>query len=327
MGDYEIRPFQDEDEASLLETFNLVFSATNPDMPPRTPEQWRWAYRENPGGKRIFVAAHEGQVVAQYAGMPNRMWFEGEERAFVDIVDSMVHPDHRLGLKRPGLFIKTAQPFLEEYGRPDRDLAFFGWPIERAWPINKRFLGYQQIRSEVVLAREPGPGPGDLPDGVERIERFGPEAERLYRRCLDGWGLSGIRDDRFLNWRYVTNPFYRYVCIGVRRSDGELAGYAVYRPSGGNGPALLVDFLAHPDDVHEARQLAEGALALARADGEASIATLQVEWTPWFRRFQEWGWLVWPTEWIMVASIFHPRLDPVWLRDHWWYQMGDLDVV
>ena len=68
MGDYEIRPFQDEDEASLLETFNLVFSATNPDMPPRTPEQWRWAYRENPGGKRIFVAAHEGQVVAPRPG-------------------------------------------------------------------------------------------------------------------------------------------------------------------------------------------------------------------------------------------------------------------
>jgi len=326
MGDYEIRPFRDEDEASLLETFNLVFMRDNPGMSPRTPEQWRWAYRENPGGMRIFVAVHEGQVVAQYAGMPNRMWFQDEERHFVDIVDSMVHPDHRMGLKRPGLFIKTAQPFLEEYGRPDRDLAFFGWPIEKAWPINKRFLGYQQIRSEVVLAREVGPGPVELPDGVEFIERFGPEVEALYRRCAEPWGISAVRDDRFMNWRYVQNPFHRYTCLGVR-SGGELAGYAVYRGSADGGPSMMVDFLAHPDDVEAARLLEQGASSVARAAGEGSIATLQVEWTPWFARFQEWGWLVWPTEWIMVASIFHPDLDPVWLRDHWWYQMGDLDVV
>ena len=328
MAEYEIRPFRDEDADSLLETFNLVFMRENPDMSPRTREQWEWAYRQNPGGMRIFVAVHGGRVVAQYAGMPNRMSFEGGEHTFVDIVDSMVHPDHRMGLKRPGLFIKTAQPFLEEYGRPDRDLAFFGWPIEKAWPINKRFLGYQQIRSEVVLAREPGPGPTELPGGVERVARFGPEVERLYRRCEEPWGISAIRDDRFLNWRYVTNPFHEYVCLAVRSGE-ELAGYAVYRASqeAGGGPAMLVDFLVHPEDLEAARLLEQGALALAREAGESSIATLQVEWTPWFARFQEWEWLVWPTEWIMVASIFHPRLDPVWLRDHWWYQMGDLDVV
>ena len=105
--------------------------------------------------------------------------------------------------------------------------------------------------------------------------------------------------------------------------DAGLEGEPVDAPE----TALLVDLLVPPDAPEVAEALQRAVLALARRDGAPGIATLQVEWTPWFRRFQEWGWSVWPSEWIMVASLFHPRLDPVWMRHHWWYQMGDLDVV
>lgn len=328
MGDYEIREFRDGDERSLLETFNLTFATGEDALPARTMAQWEWSYRENPSGKRIFVAVHDGKIVAQYAGMPNRVRFEGREYFFLDIIDSMVHPDHRTGLKKPGLFIKTAQPFLETYGSPDRDLAFYGWPIEKAWPINKRFLGYEQIRSESVLARPPDGGPVEVPAEVEVVERFEAGVGALYERCSANWGLSFVRDEAFMNWRYLTNPFHTYTCYAVGVGS-ELRGFAVYRAPGADMPetALLVDLLVAPDDVETGRLLEQAVLARARADGAGAIATIQLEWTPWFARFQEWGWLVWPSEWIMVASLFHPRLDPIWLRDNWWYQMGDLDVV
>ena len=59
MADYEIREYQPGDEHSLLETFNEVFSEKNPAYVPRTLEEWRWAFPDNPAGWRIFVALHE----------------------------------------------------------------------------------------------------------------------------------------------------------------------------------------------------------------------------------------------------------------------------
>jgi hypothetical protein len=271
---------------------------------------------------------HAGQVVAQYAGMPNRVRFEGGTYSFIDVVDSMVHPEHRMGLKRPGLFIKTAEPFLESSRDSGTDLAFYGWPIEKAWPINKRFLGYREVRTESVLGRAPGAGPTEPPAEVVQLERF-HGADALYERCQGEWGLSAVRDDAFLNWRYSTNPFHRYASFGVRGESGELAGLAVYRAPGADMPetALVVDFLVPAGEPEVGRLLEQAVLARARADRAPALAALQVEWSPWFARFQRWGWTVWPSEWMMVASIFHPRLDPGWLREHWWYQMGDLDVV
>ena len=58
-------------------------------------------------------------------------WFGGRP--------SMVHPDHRRGLKRPGLFVETALPFFEAYGGKDRDWVHYGWPVENAWRIGKTF--------------------------------------------------------------------------------------------------------------------------------------------------------------------------------------------
>ena len=82
MADYELREYRPGDEESILRCFNLVFARDNPDFVPRTMEQWDWTFRRNPAGRRVWLALTGGEVVAQYAALPNRVWIGGEERYY-----------------------------------------------------------------------------------------------------------------------------------------------------------------------------------------------------------------------------------------------------
>ena len=249
MADYELREYRDEDLPSLLDCFNTVFREGNPDHVDRTRAEWEYLFARNPAGRRIFVAAHGDQVVAQYAALPIHVWMAGKERTFAQIVDSMVHPDHRRGLKRPGLFVQTALPFFETFGGKDKDWVHYGWPVEPAWRIGKKFLKYEVVRTQTVLAREPDRAT-EMPPEVERMRSFDHQARWVYERCVDDFGASAIRNDRFLNWRFVENPFHDYVIFGVRDAETLLRGYAVYRFCDWKLPRMgvIVDWLVPPGE-------------------------------------------------------------------------------
>lgn len=331
MADYEIREYRAGDLPSLLETFELCFARPGADRPARTAAEWSYTYEQNPAGWRIWVAATEGKVVAQYAARPYRVWLDGHVRSFAEIVDSMVHPDHRMGLKAPGLFVQTARPFFDAYGGPNhpKDMVHYGWPIEAAYRIGKLFLGYSVLRSQTALAREPGPGGVELPQGVEVLERFDASVDPLYERCKNGWGASTIRDAAFLNWRFVDHPQHDYTLFAVRAGDGALRGYAVYRTGDWILPhmGLVADFLVPTDEDEVARALTEALLARARADRVSTIGLFLPEWSSWFERFQDWGFLVWPTPYNMIVRAFDPKYSLFWLRDHWWFTLADSDLV
>jgi len=326
---YEIRAFRDGDENSLLRAFNRVFGASDAAFRPRTLEEWNWEFRANPAGRRVFLALFEGEVVAQYAALPARVWIDGRESTFAQIIDSLVDPAHRSGLKRPGLFVRTAWPFFDAYGGPEKDLVHYGWPVASAWRIGKTFLDYEIVRTQTLLGREPGPGPAELPGGVEVLERFDHQARWLYDRCAGEWGASAIRDEDFLNWRFVNNPHHDYTILAVKDDEGIVRGHAVYRFGDWvmPGMGIVCDWLVPPDEPEIGALLTEGVLAQARSDGARSVAALFPEWSPWFQRFQDAGWLVRPSEYFMVARNFDRRFDMLWLRDHWWYQLADTDLV
>lgn len=333
MPDYEIREYREGDEESLVETFNEVFAEGHPDFVPRTLDEWRWTALRNPAGWRIWLALTDvgggrRKVVAQYAAWPYRIMIEGAERRFAQIVDSMVHPEHRAGLKRPGLFVRTAWEFFDHYGGPDKDLVHYGMPIASAWRIGKTFLKYEIMRTHGVLAREPGPDPGEPPE-VEVIERFDEQARWLWDRCAGDFGASAIRDADFWNWRFVDHPRQEYERLGVRDADGVLRGVAIYRRADWVLPnmGVVVDWLVPPDEPEVGAALERAVRHRGARDGVSAVANLTPDWSPWFARLQDWGWSVHPSEYFMVTRSFHPRYDAVWLRQHWWYQLADTDLV
>lgn len=332
MGEYTIRELEDGDAPSLLSTFNRVFGAANAAFVPRTREQWTWAFEKNPAGRRVFVAVHAHEVVAQFAGLPVAVLIDGREQFFTQIVDSMVHPEHRAGLKRPGLFVNTAQAFVDHFTGPEKDLVLYGWPVEEAFRIGERFLGYEVLRRELVLAREVGDGSRELPPRVghvERIARFDHQARWLYERCCGAFAASAIRDDRFLNWRFVDHPSGAYRCFGARDEAGILRGLAVYRFGRFGLPSMgvIVDWLVPPEEVEIGELLMQALLAAACSDAAQAVCGMIPDWSPWFERFQEWGFAVHPSDHTLVGRTFHPRLDDSFLREGWWYQLADSDLM
>lgn len=349
-GDYQIRPFEAGDEESLLETFNLVFAEGNPDYVPRTMAEWRWAFQENPAGTRIMVAVKDGQVVAQNACLPVRVWIGGEERIFGQGVDSFCHPAHRAGLRRPGLWVKTVWEFIDEYGGRDKDLLHYGWPIWSAWRIGKTFLKYEVVRTQNLMVRSLAENPRSDAEldahlaelGVERFDvgagsehpGFDEQARWLWDRLSGEWGASAIRDAAFLNWRITTHPRHLYTVLATRK-DGMLWSYAIYRHGDWieKDMGLCVDWLApppaHPDADH-AERLHAGLVALAesrRGGAVSSLTGIFVDQSPEFTRFQERGWRVMPSDYFMIGHHYHRRYDMLWLRKNWWYTLIDTDLV
>ena len=176
---YDLRPLEEGDVESLLETFNLVFAENNPDFEPRTMEEWRWAYRDNPAGTRVLVATKDGEVAAHFSSLPVRVWIGGEERLFGQSVGSFVHPAHRQGLRRPGLYAKLVWEFQDLYGGRDKDLLHYGWPVWNAWRIGKALLSYEVVRTQNLLVKAVPP---DADQGLlEGCERDGLRLEFIKR--------------------------------------------------------------------------------------------------------------------------------------------------
>ena len=326
---YEIRRFRPGDEASLLETYNQVFAADGELG--RTPEEWSWAFEKNPAGQRIFVALAGGRVVAQYAALPVAMRIEGRTSTALHVVDSMVHPAHRSGAQQPGLFVSTALAFCEAYGGAEGDFLHCGWPVERAWRVGRRMLDYEIVRVQNALvgsaAELTGRGAA-LPDGVRAVERFGSEFDALGERCAADVAATALRGAAFLNWRYREHPRRSYRAL-VAGAPGSPEGLAVWRRAA-LGPielAFLVEWLVPTGADDAAAALLSGVAAEVRAAGLDALVLWCPEWSPWCADFQERGFRVQPTDYLTTARSWSRRYDLVWLRDHWWYQLGDTDLV
>jgi GNAT acetyltransferase-like protein len=328
MTGYEIRALEEADDESARAAWNTVF-ARGQGAPERTAEQWSWSYARNPAGRRAFGAFVDGRVVALYAALPVATLVEGVERTFAQIVDSLVLQEHRAGLKRPGLFVEVGRRFFERHGSAAGDCVFFGWPVEAAWRAGERFLAYGTLRQEIVLGREPGPGPREIPAGVERLAHFDHQARWLYDRCCGPWGASTIRDARWLTWRYLERPGVEYRLFGVRDREGVLRALAVQRTCAFLGPrtSVLVDWLAPEDEPEVAEVLLAAVLAGSRADEAPAVCTLVPPWSRWFGWFQERGFAAHASDYVISARSFSPRHDLDWLRERWWYQLGDSDLV
>lgn len=337
MSTYTIREMVDEDDASALEAWNEVF-AREQGASPRTPPDWRWAYDANPAGRRACVALAGARVVALYAARPVRVDVEGVEQTYGQIVDSLVLPEHRAGLRRPGLFVEVGRTFFDAFGARGRDRVYFGWPVEAAWRAGERFLAYGTVRPEILLARECGTsetppvvasGDPTLPRGVEFLDRAPADVAELYARCKSHWGASAIRDARWLDWRLAPRAGVSYRRLCVFDGTGATRGLAVQRTCAfpTSGSSVVVDWLVPEDDTEAAELLLEALLACSRADGALVLTGLVPPWSPWFAWFQRRGFHAHASDHVLCARSFDPEHDLDWLRERFWYQWIDSDLV
>src|SRR5690606_10504359 len=228
-----IRPYAPGDEVRILPTFNLVFrEVCGPTYVDRELSFWHWEFSDRGLGRRISLAfAPDGTVVAQYAGVPLAMRTAFGPATFVHIVDSMVHPQWRAGLKRPGLFVGAALPWFRACDEDYHDAVLFGYPVPTAERIGQRYLGYARLRVVDYLCRAVNEGSIDLPPGiaVEQVTKLGPEFDACAARFHADKACTTERDARYLSWRYLEVPGRPYE-VFVARRDGKVVGLLALRP-------------------------------------------------------------------------------------------------
>lgn len=315
------------DRESILAGFERVFGA---EAAEKKRASFDWEYLRGPLPARGFVARTEAEeVAALYATQPARAWGAGGERVLAQVIDSMVDPEHRAGLKRPGLFVNTAQRFFEAHGGANS--IYYGWPLPEAWRVGERFLEYGLLGPWTLLIRELGERPslnsGDL-SGVSELGSFDHRALWLWERCADEMRLSIVRDAERLAWRYLDAPGSPYACIGVPDGAGNLAGLAVLRSRWrGGGVAALVDWVVPAGEIEVGEVLRRAVEARARAEGATALAVALPCWSSWFDRFVGADYLVHPTDYLLVARSFDRRFDLDDLREGLWLGLGDSDLA
>ena len=330
-----IRPYRAGDEAGILKSFNLVFrEVCGEGYVDRQRDFWEWEYLGNPAGYRIWVAeADNGDIAGHYAGVPYRLSTAHGELCFVHAVDSFTHPDYRRGLQRPGLFVHTARPWFDACAAAG-DALVYGYPVKNAWRIGERFVGYTKVRIIDYLCLELGAAKFSAVAAIDTSRVTSPSADvdQLFAAVAAENTCLVQRTAEYFAWRYAAMPGGCYEIIEAR-CGGALRGLAVLRPQHElvPGGCAIADWLVPAGD-DEARDalLAHAAARAGEAGRERLVAVFACSSreTEAFRRS---GFELVPSDRYMERCLghnsFHPEMTTEWLRQHWWYTLGDSDLV
>lgn len=341
-----IRPYRPGDEQAILDTFNVVFRETNGEgYVDRAIDTWNWQFRDNPEGLRISLAVtDDGTVAAQYAGVPLRQATWHGDQIFVHIVDSFVHPEYRQGLKAPGLFVNTALPWFADCYRRG-DALPYGFPVPRAERIGQRYLYYHRLRVVDYLCRELSvDAPTDPPAGVtvepmalRSDKALEDEVDALFVRFALQRGCLTRRSAAYLKWRYEQAPGAPYELWGARRA-GELVGLIVLRPQHElvAGACSIVDWIAPGPDAETVDPAVHDALlAVATSRGHAAgrrvLLAVFADPSVEHAALRDRGFVVTPSsdtlERRLTYQIYQHVLSEEFVRQHWWYTLGDSDLA
>lgn len=330
-GRWIVRPYQPGDEVRILDLFRRVFNVE------RSLDHWRWKFLDNPAGRHWIRLAEtpSRELVGHYAVLPVRMAWGEETAVFIQVVDVMVDPSFRRGLRRPGLFSVLANRSIADFGGPGKASVGYGFPTPEALRIGGRVAGYTPLHPVVRLVRDLRQGERRRPAWsdrgvrIEEVDRYGEAIDRLWERMRSELGVAAVRDTRYLNWRYADCPDVRYRMLAAfNRLTGAPAGMAVLRLGvRGERLAALVDWLV------PGRTTTTTAGALLRrceaAAREAAMDRLDAWFPPYsmpHHLFLEFGFRTDATIYELVALPLSAGVSLDGLKERWYYTMGDSDI-
>ncbi|MFO1053073.1 MAG: GNAT family N-acetyltransferase [Planctomycetota bacterium] len=334
-----VTPYEIGDEHGIVDLFNRVFGAGRSDFVPRSIAEWNWEFRDCPAGMQIMLGKdHDtGRVVAHYAAVPVRFNVEGEDVLVGQPVDSMVDPQWRRTHATPNAFLATARHYYETWGNAGHCHATYGFPNHQARVIGQRHLGYISMFAPVqtLFANlfEPGPWTGmgrhrcsELV--VEEVRRFDARVDVLWSAVRSSYDVAAIRDATYLNWRYADAPVPYRLFVVRDRSASPLRAIFVLR-HGWCAPSILAiaDLLTHPADRDALAACLLTAIETAGAQEQGRVEM----WLPaghrLFATALELGMQTEPSPMTCVGRFYFTEHDLGWYLRHWYYTIGDSDLL
>lgn len=328
-GNYLIRPFLPEDEPGVLALWRKAFGHEIPCA------IWDWKFRTNPFGRQIMLCLHEDTTpVVMFAGLPYPATCNKKNVFVTHAVDNMSHPSFRGAISgRKGLFVQTAELFLQSYAGPDRSVFVYGFPGQRHYRLGKIMLNYTQLPGGIAYLE------ADVKDLFRRFQVFSgrirqvkpehPIFDQLIHSLASTYPFVVRRDAQFMQWRFGLHPVHRYELWTAYTFVGQRPkGYAVVKTE--DNQAVVVDVMLEGDQktIHAFWS------RLARRLAEQGIQKLKT-WLPgghfMVRMLQGCGFVL-RTEPIgfvpaAVERTFDPKLDFSWAAKNMYYTMADGDLL
>jgi GNAT superfamily N-acetyltransferase len=325
----------------------------------------RWQYEANPVGAAIARLARDqdnGRLAGQYLVIPMRFEVDGREVRGVLSLNTLTREAYRgqgvfTGLARATYEDCRSQGFVFCYGLPNPNsvhgltqtlgFAVLGRVALMLLPLDVRAM----IRSRWGALAGALASPGGCffrakersVAGYEVVQIGAADLHELapfWTRVRGKYPVMGVRDDRFMRWRYFDIPLREYVVYGVRATNGsELLGYAVGRCTEVEGIAagMVVDMLVVEGLSLPAGRLLVGHLVSDLAARGATLAgSLVLPHTEEYRILKASGFFrcpralepqPFPLCYLSLNTTGEKSSDALLDVRNWFFTMGDYDVI
>jgi hypothetical protein len=323
---WEVRNYRPGDEDQILGLFTRVFGHD------RSLAHWRWKFLENPAGQQISLAVGEdGSIIGQFAGLPVVAATLHETILLTQGIDHMVDGARR----RMGMYAAMARHFFETFVVPGRAAAWYAFPVAENLEIEVRAFNCSALHQVPILS-------WDLSIAepwrqswreirrhrLERADRVGRAIDELWDRCRAELPLATVRDSRYLNWRYAECPDVEYaLTVATDPTTGQATGLAVMRFGWLDQPvAPIVDWLVPMGNPDVGRLLLARCHDLAREKGLTVVQAWFPAYAPQHSFFVSLGYRAQPSPFILSARGPRGSGELGFMRDRWYYTMGDSDI-
>lgn len=328
-----VRGYREGDEALILPLFREVFQTE------RTLDHWRWKFKDNPygNGKIAEAFTSDGVLAGQYAGYA--VPFHCSTGGGKDFIS------HQIGdIMTASLFRKRG---LGGESILNRNIAYFhhkfcigqvpfnyGFITGKHQKIGEQYLSYQTVSpvsyhvldlsrtrvKRISRFKEIASGLS-----VERVTDIGPEYDRFFQKVSGDYRLLVKRDASYLRWRYLACPDRVHRFFAVRRF-GKLIGWGVFSVRG--------DILIWGDALFQRKNAGAVSYMLEHVLKDQDAVVRRIE--GWFSSVPGWWTQVLcdaqfeampePNGIVCDVSLFDDRFTPAFLRDHFYFAMGDSDL-
>jgi len=245
------RQFQLSDQDKIFKLTKLVWGDSVPEKDVWT-KGWQWLHLLNPAGKSIIeISEKNGLIVGQYPLILHVIKVGPQIVTGSQIVDTMTHPDER----KSGISSKLGELVLNELS--DRGISIaIGFPNQKAYPFHMKrgwtdigpfnamlkpvnakhilkeynlkglflIISANAIKFIKILL---------IPDRelstsftIREIFRFDERVTKMWESLSNQYQIAIVRNDKYLNWRYIDNPTMKY-SVYIAEEYNDILGYIV----------------------------------------------------------------------------------------------------
>ncbi len=319
----EVRILHDADVEAVRNLFAEVFQKEI------SAELWHWKYRIQDGcAVGVFK---NGALVGHYGGVGATICYKGESARAVQIVDVMVKPSSRQGVRKQSPFFLASTMFLEHfigYGKPY--LLGYGFPSNRAMGLAERLGIYAPIGSMFEIswpieAHEKRPSilhtyVGISSGNIDTHTQALTELWGKFRLEMQDY-IFVQKDPGYIEHRYLSNPANDYTVLLMKmRLTGKPLGLIVLKKEPER--VLLMDFIGPFASLPSMLELAR---RQAMEWGERTLAT----WSSatFVERFADKAAIATPLPITTPANVWTAGPAPEELHNRWWLMPGDTDFL